>query len=197
MLCPKCGKENSADAKLCHFCSWVMSSEYRPPATNSKRNKRIITGIIAIVLILTILIPAFFRVRSDVYKMYCCTNMSMLYMTMLLYAQDYNDKFPTSSNWCDLMIKLTDVKPKMFRCPGAPEGPGNYAMNINVEKLGTKSPPDMVVLFETKPGWNQSSGPEILSTENHNVEGCNIVFMDCRVDFVKTEDLNKLKWTAE
>jgi prepilin-type processing-associated H-X9-DG protein len=197
MLCPKCGKENPDDAQLCQFCSWVMSSAYRLKATDSKRRKRIITVFIIIVAILSILTPVFFHVRATVHKMICGTNMSLLCMTMLLYAQDYNDKFPTPSKWCDLMIEHTDVKPRMFRCPGASEGPGNYAMNINIEKLGKKSPPDMVVLFETKPGWNQSGGPEILSTENHQGKGCNVVFVDTHVDFVKTKDLNKLKWTAE
>jgi len=36
-----------------------------------------------------------------------------------------------------------------------------------------------------------------LSTENHNSEGCNVLFNDLHVRFVKTEDLNDLKWTAE
>jgi prepilin-type processing-associated H-X9-DG protein len=197
MLCPKCGKENPDDAHLCQFCKWVMSCKYYPQTVDSKRRKLIITGFIIIVALLSILTPVFFHVRATVHKMICGTNMSLLCMTMLLYAQDYNDKFPTPSKWCDLIIEHTDVKTKMFRCPGAPEGQCNYAMNKNIEKLGTKSPPDMVMLFETKPGWNQFGGPEILSTENHYSEGCNVAFMDTHVDFVKTEDLNKLKWTAE
>jgi hypothetical protein len=197
MLCPKCGKENPDDAHLCQFCKWVMSCKYYPQTVDSKRRKLIIIGFIVIVAILTILIPVFFHVRAAVHKMICVMNMSRLDRSMLLYANDYQDKFPSSSKWCDLLIEHTDVKPKLFKCPGASEGQSNYAMNINVEKLGTKSPPDMVVLFETKPGWNQSGGPEILSTENHNGEGCTIVFIDGHIDFVKTKDLNKLKWTAE
>jgi len=70
-------------------------------------------------------------------------------------------------------------------------------MNKNIEILGTSSPSDMVLLFETGPGWNQSGGPEILTTDNHQGEGCNIVFVDGHVEFVKTEDLNNLKWTSE
>ena len=55
----------------------------------------------------------------------------------------------------------------------------------------------MVLLFETHQGWNQSGGPEILSTENHNGEGCNILFNGSLTKFIKTEDLNDLRWTAE
>ncbi len=70
-------------------------------------------------------------------------------------------------------------------------------MNKNIEIYGLRSPPDMVVLFETHPGWNQSGGPEILTTDNHKGEGCNVLFMDSHVHFVKTEDLDDLKWSAE
>ena len=70
-------------------------------------------------------------------------------------------------------------------------------MNKNIEKLGANAPPDMVLLFETRPGWNQTGGPEILTTDNHNGNGCNILFNDGHVEFVRTEDINDLKWTAE
>ena len=70
-------------------------------------------------------------------------------------------------------------------------------MNKNLEKLDLRSPPNMVLLFETHPGWNQSGGPEILTTDNHNGEGCNVLFLDNHAEFVRTEDLNKLRWTVE
>jgi len=70
-------------------------------------------------------------------------------------------------------------------------------MNKNIEKLGTAAPPDMVLLFETYPGWNQVGGPEILTTDNHQGDGCNVLFVDSHVEFIKTEYLNDLKWTAE
>jgi len=44
--------------------------------------------------------------------------------------------------------------------------------------------------------WNQSGGSEILTTQHHNGKGCNVVFMDAHVQFVKTKDLGKLKWAA-
>ena len=105
--------------------------------------------------------------------------------------------YPTTSKWCDLLIECTEVTEKEFRCPGASEGPCNYAMNKNIEKLGITAPPDIVLLFETRPGWNQAGGPEILTTDNHYGDGCNVLFNDGHVEFVKAEDINGLKWTAE
>jgi len=120
--------------------------------------------------------------------------MAGLGKAMLIYANDH-DGFPGSSQWCDLLIEHTEVSPSIFRCKGAHKGPCNYAINKNLENFDTgNAPPDMVVLFETYPGWNQAGGPEILTTENHNGEGCNVLFLDNHVEFVKTEDLDKLKW---
>ncbi len=150
-----------------------------------------------IIVALLMCVLAMLNIRKQVFRMWCGTNMSLLGMAMLVYSNDYDDKLPTPSKWCDLLVEHTDVTEKGLRCPGAPEGPCNYAMNKNVEKLGIRSPPDMVVLFETHPGWNQSGGPEILTTNNHQGEGCNVLFMDSHVEFVKTEDLDDLKWKPD
>jgi hypothetical protein len=55
----------------------------------------------------------------------------------------------------------------------------------------------MVVLFETYPGWNQSGGPKILTTNNHYGEGCNVLFVNGRVQFVLKKDLKDLKWEPD
>jgi len=169
-----------------------------------KGNGLAIAGIVippvslpVIALVMAILMPAFARTRAIAQRMVCATNLSGLGKAMLIYANDYGDKFPTPSKWCDLLIEHAELTPKSFICKGAPEGPCNYAMNKNVEKLGANSPPDMVLLFETQPGWNQVGGPEILTTDNHQREGCNVLFVDGHVEFVKTSDLKNLKWTAE
>jgi prepilin-type processing-associated H-X9-DG protein len=144
-----------------------------------------------------------------VQRVICGSNINALGKAMLLYAKDHNGKFPTSSKWCDLLMEYTNVKDSTFRCPGAlsqwdklkykftSDKLSNYAMNKNIEELGTKAPPDMVLLFDSKPGWNQSGGPEILGTENHQGVGCNILFNDGHVRFERVEDVNKLQWTAE
>ena len=147
-------------------------------------------------LLMGIMMPALARVRQVSFRMVCGTNMSGLAKAMLIYANDYDNKFPTPSKWCDLLTEHCEVAPVSFCCKGAPEGPCNYAMNINVQELGTNAPPDMVLLFETQPGWNQAGGPEILSTDNHQGEGCNVAFVDSHVQFVRTKDLKNLKWTT-
>lgn len=70
----------------------------------------------------------------------------------------------------------------------------HYAINTNAKP---NSPGDMVLLFETRRGWNQFGGPEILSDENHLDEdrkGCNVLFNDGNVKFIKPKNLKKLKF---
>jgi prepilin-type processing-associated H-X9-DG protein len=157
-----------------------------------------VSTLFVLPLMMGIMMPALApRTRQTAFRMVCATNMSGLGRAMLVYSNDYDDKFPTSSKWCDLLIEHVEVTSLSLRCKGSPEGPSNYAMNKNVEKLGASAPPDMVVLFETHPGWNQSGGPEILTTDNHEGDGCNILFADSHVAFVKTEDLKRLRWRPD
>jgi prepilin-type processing-associated H-X9-DG protein len=54
----------------------------------------------------------------------------------------------------------------------------------------------MVLLFESDAGWNSAGGPELLTTEHHSGEGCNVLFADGHVSFIRTEELSDLKWSA-
>jgi prepilin-type processing-associated H-X9-DG protein len=62
-------------------------------------------------------------------------------------------------------------------------------MNPNA---GFHSGPDVVLLFETAGGWNQSGGRELLTTERHG--GCNVAFADGSVRLVKPDELGTLRW---
>lgn len=110
------------------------------------------------------------------------------------YADNNDERFPAINKWCDLLIEGGYVDKIKFKCPGDRKGPCSYAINPNAEP---NSPDDMVLLFETKGSWNQFGGAEILTTENHRGMGCNILFNDTHVEFVKREQLEGLKWKAE
>ena len=95
----------------------------------------------------------------------------------------------------DLPIDFDEfIKQKMrlHICPSAGEGRSHYAMNPNCKP---DSPDDMVLLFETKSGWNQNGGPELFNFDNHDPKGGCILLNDGTVKFIRTkEELNKLRW---
>jgi hypothetical protein len=45
--------------------------------------------------------------------------------------------------------------------------------------------------------WNQVGGPELLTVENHQGEGCHVAFADTSVEFVKAKKLGELRWKAD
>jgi len=111
--------------------------------------------------------------------------------------------YPTPSEWCDALLEsypvlfgkvVIDANPIIsFICPASiSEGKCHYAMNPNCEP---NSPGDMVLLFETKAGWNQHGGPELFTFDNHDPKGGCVLLNDGTVKFIRTEDeLKNLHW---
>jgi hypothetical protein len=132
---------------------------------------------------------------SQMWVTRCQANLQVLSQTMRLYANEHRGEHPMADQWCDLLIEGNYVTEDQFLCFQAGDtGPCHYAMNPTCD---ANSPGDVVLLFETTGGWNQYGGPEILTTENHEGKGCNVLFKDGSVRFVKTEELGMLRWKAE
>ena len=123
--------------------------------------------------------------------MWCWENLTTLRCVM-------QDDYLLTDNWCDdLLAKSSDCK-DLFTCKVAKKGPCDYALNRQMLNLTVEEvPADMVLIFESNPGWNQVGGVELLSTDNHKGKGCNILFGDLTARFIKTEELSKLKWEVE
>jgi prepilin-type processing-associated H-X9-DG protein len=169
-----------------------------------KGNGLAIAGIcLPVVLLPTIaimmgtLMPALARTRQLAHRMTCGTHLSGLGKAMLIYVNDYEDKFPTASNWCDLLMEEAEVPSAFFQCMGAEEGQCHFAMNEAVTELGTNAPPDMVLLFETHSGWNQVGGSGILTTDHHQGDGCNVLFVDSHVKYIRASEIPKLRWKGD
>jgi len=148
-------------------------------------------------IVMAIFMPALGSVKVQAQKLVCGTNMKGMANAIQVYQFDFNDEYPTGSKWCDLLMTHADVGPKSFVCQSGQQGRSHYALNENALKLGQHAPPNMVLMFECQPGWNQVGGPELITTENHQGEGCNVMHVDGSVIFVRTENLDTLQWTAD
>ncbi|MHC4097955.1 MAG: hypothetical protein ACYSWZ_18985 [Planctomycetota bacterium] len=145
----------------------------------------IAAGIVGVALLI---------VRPMLHRITCEMNMPGLGVALKIYANDFNGKYPAPEKWCDLLIEYAEVTEKSFVCPAAKEGRGHYAINPNCEP---NSPPDVVLLFETQGGWNQSGGPDLLAGERHIGKGCCILFNNKHIQFVEKKRFGQLKWKAE
>lgn len=107
--------------------------------------------------------------------------------------------YPETNKWCDYMVKAyksagigDEGVMSPHKCPSASQGKSHYAMNPNCK---FNSPADMVLLFETKAGWNQHGGPELFTFDNHDPKGGCVLLNDGTVKFIRTkEELRNLRW---
>ena len=148
------------------------------------------------------------RPRSSALRLPIGSNLHQLGKAMLLYSNDNNGCYPEPNRWCDLLLEHGEVDVENFVCPSielvlrwplrsgkllswpSPKrGRCHFAMNPNCEP---NSPPDTVLLFETKEGWNQFGGPELLTTQRHDGDGYNILHNDSQVNFEKS--IAELNW---
>jgi len=154
--------------------------------------------VLALILIVLGSIPIRPHVSEYAAQIACNVKLNGLGQAMRIYAGNYHNKYPTSDKWCDLLLQNTKINEKQFVCRRAfregDKGRCHYAMNPNCEP---NSPPDIVLLFETKVGWNQFGGPELLTFENHKGQGCSIFFNDGHVKSVEPNELGKLRWKDE
>lgn len=159
---------------------------------------------IAIFLFSLVWIPMTSTGRVSTRMPMCRYNLKTLRLALENYSYDYQGKYPTADKWCDLLKDYH--REKYLVCP-AQRWAGercSYAINPYCEP---NSPPDTVLLFETKGGWNQFGGIEIASTDNHpyerdrfwgyKIRGCNILFNDRSVRCVRKEEFPKLKWKPD
>jgi len=110
--------------------------------------------------------------------------------------QDENDSWPSSSQWTDL-IKSYIGYDEPFQCFIDKTGPCSYAMNENIPADANELPPDLVLLFESAPGWNQVGGSDDVVTDRHGRPGANIAFADGHAEFVEADNIPALRWTME
>lgn len=141
-------------------------------------------------------------------RMACGANLTRLGKTMLIYPNDHGGCYPEPARWCDVLLRSAQVKADHFLCPMVKWEwrrqvfpwpiPRNrkcyYAMNPNCEP---NSPPDTVLLFEIKGGWDKFGGLGILTVDNHQGGGCNVLFNDGHAEFVTRKRIGDLKWDVE
>ena len=123
------------------------------------------------------------------------TNLKLLGVNLRFYADEHGGAYPPPEKWCDVLVEWSGGHLReALRYPRGEREGCPYAMNPHAAGCGA---PDVVLLFESRPGWNQAGGPELLTTENHAGRGCWVVFADGHGDFVAAADIPGLKWQAE
>jgi hypothetical protein len=112
-------------------------------------------------------------------------------------SAEHQKDYPRPSDWCDAISSAYwsfDKEQLLgpYRCPNVAKSRCHYAMNPGCR---FDSPPDLVLLFETKAGWNRHGGPSLFTFDNHEPRGGLVLLNDGTVKFIRTEDeLKRLRW---
>jgi len=212
IYCSRCGVENADRADVCSGCGFILAGSSPAPPAGAVEGKTCglaitsfaIAGIsvsavymlVILPMVMAIMLPALSRTKTMAQRIVCATTLKGLGTAMYVYASDYDDKLPTADKWCDLLTLHMDVNPASLRCASTPMGSFSYALNENLVGRSMKDvSPNVVMLFEADAGPNAVGGPEMLVSDRH--EGCNIVFTDGHVEFIKESGIGNLKWTVE
>ncbi|MGA2680120.1 MAG: hypothetical protein ABSF37_12600 [Sedimentisphaerales bacterium] len=144
-----------------------------------------------LLLSVTVFLP---RMHQAKYDRICRANLSYLEKGLQKYAAQHNNLYPDSNAWCDLLIREAHIDDWRFCCTSIHTKERNryntpYTLNPCAEP---NSPGSAVLLFEAKPGWNQSGGPEIAIFQHHN--RCPVLLNNGHIEFVKKDRIGLLNW---
>ncbi len=144
------------------------------------------------------------EVQSFDLRVQCAANLRDLWYRLRLYhgvkaadsggsVGNIRKSYPSAAKWCDdLSSAYWRLGKALFKCPSVSEGKGHYAINPSCMY---DAPSDTVLLFETKPGWNQHGGPVLFTFDNHDPKGGLVLLNDGTVKFIRTEEeLKQLRW---
>ncbi len=144
------------------------------------------------------LLPALIRTKTTPNTAGCMNNVKQLNLALMMYATDFNDRFPASSNWCDALIPYLAGMTNSFLCPeGAPNQRCHYALNAHVagrELSDIQEPSQVVLVFEIEGGWNVTGGRELLSIRPRHNSLCTVGFADGHAEMVPGARLEQLRW---
>lgn len=126
------------------------------------------TSITTVAMATSILLPSLSRARELSKRTVCAANLRAIGQGMYIHAQD-DAFFPKNFQ---ILIDEENTTPKMFVCPSSTCEVGDLeCCYVYIPGFGTVDDPRNVLIYE-KEGAHQG-------------EGCNVLFQDCHVEFVK------------
>jgi len=159
----------------------------------------VLVGVLVSLIVISFLLSVISSRQPNprlVHQLRCSANLHQLCLACFIY-NDMNKKqvWLEKDKWCDVLGSY--YEPEYMECPEDKIGPCSYAMNKNIPANVNELPSDLVILFESTPGWNQIGGPNDVVTDRHKNTGANIVFANGDVGFIGSEDIHNLRWKIE
>jgi len=110
-----------------------------------------VLGIALAAILAAILFPVFARAREAARKTSCQSNLKQLSTAMLMYAQDYDEKYPFRTNW-STSIAVYHKSPAITACPSFQPAIPAYGYNALLHGrslANVPAPANQPALFES------------------------------------------------
>ncbi|UCG59978.1 MAG: hypothetical protein JSU70_10745 [Phycisphaerales bacterium] len=164
--------------------------------TSERKTMQLVLIIAALVVQVGLSAPLGYHVSSEriLQRIGCGCDPKALGMALSAYANDHSGRYPNPQDWCDALAEHSGWQGKLFcKHPSAAVSQGlcHYALNPECEP---GSPGDVVLIFETRGGWNQSGGPESLTAKDNYKRGWRVLLNNGHLKFIEPRGLAKLKW---
>jgi len=154
----------------------------------------IVTPVV-IVLSAALAIPATGFAISRSFFMHESREFRLLGEALTDYAKKHDGQFPEPDKWCDVLKDSNEIAEWAFGHWGYKEQTCDYALNKDAATLGVDAPNNMVLLFDSEPGWNRAGGIELLRKDGRG--WINILFADNHQEIVREKDVAYLRWKLE
>lgn len=154
---------------------------------------RVIVAVVAGLLLLALVVAAFAQwlfggVVTHGYRTTCQDNERSLAFAMLMYVQDYDERFPPHWAWREAVRPYT-LSAGAFTCPASRSDGSSYAMN---NYLGLSGAGGLL------PGYRNRvliyDADEDRSVAYRHGRGANIAHLDGHVKWYRKSDVDKLDW---
>lgn len=104
-----------------------------------------------------------------------------------------NGKMPDAEKWCDVLSESSESS-WYLQGPKEEKSSCRMALNENILNLKGDIPGDMIVAFQSKPGWNQTGGLELIETTTDRFAA---LLGDGNVKVFRIKDAPFLRWKLE
>jgi len=154
--------------------------------------------LVSFLILPAVLFPVFARAQEQAKQATCLSNVKQISLAILMYADDYDGRYPLRANWADAVLPYNKNQ-EMFQCPKLPIGEGGYAFNkamAGAMKDGSSSDAAFrVVVFESRPGKNVVGGQADM--EARHMGGLTVGYGDGHCNWRRPEMLresDEVKW---
>jgi len=131
----------------------------------------------------------------------CLSNIKQLGIGVLMYTQDYDDRYPLPKTWNDAIYPYTKNS-SILHCPSEEEEEKlpTYAMNSQLKgklSAGVDKTVETVMLFESIPGKNLAGGKALFPNPLRHSRVDTIEFADGHAKMLPVQAFPELIWTPQ